>query len=459
MSIIRFSLVGILLGLGMSLMAQTELDAYRFSQQTLTGTARSLGMAGAFSAVGADLTSASLNPAGLGLYRRTDLVFSPGLRFIQNEGDFIGSMSQDTRTNFGFANLGVAISGKVYEGYGRNRRQATSGFMSYNIAIGFNQLENYHREINASAFNPLSSITEQFAEQANGSVPEQFGFGSYPALAWDAFLINPLANSIDQYFGAVDSGMVQQQIRMEERGRKNEWFIAAGGNIDDFLYIGLKIGIQDIRYEQSYAYTEEDVNGVHNFFDDDPNSNLEYPFNSLLLAEDLITTGTGINGALGVIIRPTDAFRIGLSFTSPTVLGLVDEYNARMEHDFTIVDQVSGLEKDTLAVQRLNEPFQFDYNLTSPYRVTIGLMYLFKKYGFISADVDFVDYSSSRLNSAYETTDPAFYDFRLENDLIRDLFSPTINARVGAEGRVGIYRFRAGYAYQGGGLEREAVIY
>ena len=52
-----------------SVQAQTELDALRFSQTTITGTARSLGLAGATSAMGADLSAATLNPAGLGFYR------------------------------------------------------------------------------------------------------------------------------------------------------------------------------------------------------------------------------------------------------------------------------------------------------------------------------------------------------------------------------------------------------
>ena len=61
----RLLSLGFILGLSVTILfGQNEIDALRHSQSTITGTARALGTGGAFSAVGADMSSAALNPAG-----------------------------------------------------------------------------------------------------------------------------------------------------------------------------------------------------------------------------------------------------------------------------------------------------------------------------------------------------------------------------------------------------------
>ena len=52
--------------------AQNETDVLRFSQQIPIGTVRIIGLCGAYGALGADLSSISGNPAGIGMYRRSD---------------------------------------------------------------------------------------------------------------------------------------------------------------------------------------------------------------------------------------------------------------------------------------------------------------------------------------------------------------------------------------------------
>ena len=46
-------------------------------------TARSLGMGGAFASLGGDLSAAFLNPAGLGVYRKSELTLYSGIRFCE----------------------------------------------------------------------------------------------------------------------------------------------------------------------------------------------------------------------------------------------------------------------------------------------------------------------------------------------------------------------------------------
>ena len=70
--------------------AQGELDAYRYSQTELNGTARYLGMGGAFGALGGDISSMSSNPAGLGIYRSSEIVTTLSLSSIKAKSDWEG---------------------------------------------------------------------------------------------------------------------------------------------------------------------------------------------------------------------------------------------------------------------------------------------------------------------------------------------------------------------------------
>ena len=64
---------------GGTLSAQNAVDALRYSRINTGGTARYMGMSGAFGALGADFTSASTNPAGIGLYRSFELSITPSV--------------------------------------------------------------------------------------------------------------------------------------------------------------------------------------------------------------------------------------------------------------------------------------------------------------------------------------------------------------------------------------------
>ena len=75
------------------LMGQEAFDALRYSQSEINGTARSIGMANAFGALGGDLTALGINPAGIAVYRSSEISFSPILSIAGLNSDFKGSVS------------------------------------------------------------------------------------------------------------------------------------------------------------------------------------------------------------------------------------------------------------------------------------------------------------------------------------------------------------------------------
>src|SRR5437870_5054368 len=80
--------------------AQNSSDLLRYSQSNVTGSARVLGAGGAWGAVGADLSSASINPAGLAFYRRNELLGSMAISSNSSDAKYIGSSLSDSRVNF-----------------------------------------------------------------------------------------------------------------------------------------------------------------------------------------------------------------------------------------------------------------------------------------------------------------------------------------------------------------------
>ncbi|MCB0853933.1 MAG: hypothetical protein KDD63_17025, partial [Bacteroidetes bacterium] len=295
----RLLSLGFILGLSVTILfGQNEIDALRHSQSTITGTARALGTGGAFSAVGADMSSAALNPAGFGLYRSSTFTISPGFHTINNQAQYFDSTLTASDNQFNIGNWGMAFHNKNYYDNGRVREENDRGLVSYTFAFGQNQLENYRRQVNASGFNPHSSISEKWANEANGKLPTELLFDSNEELAFYLLIIDTMENRDGAtYFPAVTNGQVQQTAQMVEDGRRNKWFASLAGNFNNKIFVGGSIGIQSLRYSQTFDYKEEDINHLYEVYDPDPDNGfpLEFPTNEIRYNETFSTRGVGIN--------------------------------------------------------------------------------------------------------------------------------------------------------------------
>ena len=452
-----FTLFCLCVGCFASLSAQNVADALRHSQTSVTGTARSLGMGGAFSAVGADISAATLNPAGLGLFRKSVFEFTPSFRLINNEADYLGGIESVNRSQFGFTNLGIAFSNVRYTGYGRNRKPAEKGLLNHTFAFGFNQIDNYHRTANASVFNEFSSISDFFAERAQGFRINELGNDPLASMAFNTFVIDTLWDQGGTaYFPAVIDGRVQQSVQLIEKGRQNEWFISLAGNFSNKLFLGATIGIRDIRYENQLILIEEDVNNVHQGFEvnADGTRPVSTGMDRIEFADKFTDEGSGINARIGLIYRPSDALRIGVAVQTPTFSTLTRNFEfgeTKLKH--TLTEEQRFFLADSLG------DALFDYNLTTPFRATVGVMYLIKKSGFLSADIEYTDYTTAKFSSEAPINDPGYYSFQTENQEIQNLLDKAINVRVGGELRLDVVRIRAGAGLHGSVLSEEAKGY
>jgi hypothetical protein len=128
---------------------------------------------------------------------------------------------------------------------------------------------------------------------------------------------------------------------------------------------------------------------------------------------------------------------------------LTESYRSSLQTSFNRPITVDGQQYSSASDE--SDLGDFDYTLTSPFRASGGATVLVGKYGFLSGDVEYVDYSQARLSNdnTTEDTNGNTYDFGPHNDAIQDLYRSTVNLRVGGEARYDAFRFRLGYARYG----------
>ncbi len=440
----------------LSLSAQNELDALRHSQSYLYGHPRALGMGGAYSAVGGDLSSATLNPAGLGVFRRSKFDFTVDYRASNTSARFIDVQDDIGRDN----SLNVSALGFAFNNRFAYEDENPNGLLSYTFALGYQHKDNYlNRTIVNQAFNPFSSVTTSFAENVQGTNVNNIPLDSREELAFRTFMIDLVQNvpGDTAYFGAADRGQIYQSLQLLEQGLRREWYAAFGANVGNKIYFGLAATFEQLRYQQLQEIFEQDLDNVYdedypfNVNPDGSPTEPELDFVELSLIDTFSTTGNGFSATLGIIYRPTDELRLGFSAKLPTIFNLTDYFDT-FYRNVVRQDTTDNMISDPVEIEFFDfaeSAGNFSYQLVTPYRLTLGAMYLLGKKGFVSADVEYIDYTSSELRSN------DFTAFVFENEAIQNQYQPTVNARLGGEARIDIFRLRAGFAYYGSPIRSE----
>jgi len=433
--------------------AQVAEDALLISRSMPTGSARFLGFGGAGVALGGDVTSAYLNPAGLGFYNRSQAVLTPSFQNVNTNTSFLGVNSETYNTNFNISNFGVVINNSKDDIIPPDYRGGS-------FAITYHQTNSYNFDHNFGPGVNQFSILDEFALRANGvdvgifetSVAES-DFPFYEDAAYANRLIINVPDDNEAYFAAIPQGTTaEQQGSIEEEGRQSQWNFAYGGNFKDKLYFGASIGFKNFTYERNNRftevplYTEEYLDNLQNddftdgapFFPVDDQLSIDRVDN-VSLNETLRIDGSGINATLGLIYRPVDELSLGFSYRTPTFYSLTEEYF------FSLSSLVIGIqETDNSPVNDLNQTVQSpinvsEYTLSTPSRISGGFAYFFEKYGFLTADVEYVNYASNTFGSNDFNTGEI-------NDQVDMILESVINYRFGGEFRYNIFRLRAGYA-------------
>lgn len=423
--------------------AQTASDALNLSSTKYGSTARSAALGGAFGALGGDFSSISINPAGLGVYRGGEFTFTPNLYMNKSTSNYLDLSSGDKRVGINFNNLGLVFATPTTK---------EQGIVSVNFAIGYNRLKDFNRTTFIKGDASDFSRTDDYAYDLNQFGEDNSLWESY--LAFKGYLADELPSG--GYKPILFEGVNVDQVEsIMERGRIDEWDFALAFNISHKIYVGASIGIRDVFYTKDVSYSE--VFGRNAFGDtyeilQDGNS-IAYQDGGFGTEHSLSTTGYGFNAKIGVIARPIDALRLGLSIHTPTYYLLNDRYSYSVDPDILVPDGSFDIRPE---IQN-SDDISYDYILySSPLNVELSMAYIIGKYGVFSLDYGINDYSGMTINERKQTTG----EFSGTNQLISDVYGLGTTLRTGLELKASAnFSLRGGYAQYNSGLKDKADAY
>ena len=406
-----------------SIHAQNEIDALRFSETDWQGSARFMGAGRAFGAVGAEFSALNVNPAAIGLYKKSEVTFTPlTISVYKNNSDYNGTptLAQAVKTNIGSAGIVLAIPGV-----------SSTLWKKIQIGFGFNRINNFNSTFSIEGRNAGSTIGSVFALEANGNnyVNVEDWESNEAWIAWNSYLINPKQGSQTEYIPALQGVDMSQSSSVTRKGGIDEMIFSIGTNYDDKLFLGATIGVPFINFTENRTYSE--VN--------DKEGDI-YKFQKLNIVDKFRVRSSGINLKLGVIYQPVDFLRIGVAFHTPTYYGNVKDYFERqMSSQYYDMDTSNHEVLYNVTVA----PFanEFNYSLTTPLRATANVAFFISQRAFISAEYEFADYSMATMYSGS-------YNFSEENKTVQNMYGFSHIARIGAEINLNqIFALRAGYNY------------
>jgi hypothetical protein len=443
--------------------AQFPEDALRYGYPPMGGTARNIAIGGAMGSLGGDITAAHINPAGIGLYKNSEVVLSPGFQFGKFNYDFLDGNASSKKSSFQYGTSGF-VTGSLNARY----KKATSSAFS----ISVNQVANFNNRIQYQGNNNLSSWSEQYVEQlvrdraTMRQAEENYVLGA--SLAFWTFLVDTLADASGNLIGYQSlvplsrdgSTAINQFNQIDTRGGIHEISIAFANNYNDKFYLGGSVNIPIYSFNKEQVFREEDQSGD---FDND--------FSFFEYTGTARTNGFGFNAKIGIIAKPVDKIRLGLAFHSPTIAGMTDTYTASIvtnTENYTVFPQPLSETSQNLIEQNLSNGSSnpdrgvYEYQLTTPYRFLGSASYVInevrdvrKQKGFITADVEYVRHSAVRF-SAVNPGDEPYYNSL--NDLIRQQFRGAFNFKLGGELKFEKIMARAGFATFGNPYSQETGL-
>ncbi len=425
-------------------------DAFRYSEQPISGTARFQGLGGNHAALGGDASNTWGNPAGLGFYNRSEISISPSVRLLNSSASYLGQTSNADKS-FPFVGSASAIFGgrpNSREG-GRPRRTVWGISYSRQASLGNNFV--------AQGTNNRSSVVDSYIENANGTTSANLsrqydGTNAFPityndgytvagltAAAYHNYLINPYPQDTLSYFRYDNTVPVNQRASFSSTGAVSQWGVSVASNFNDKFYIGGTLGLSHSRYNYTSVISEQYVGGRI--------------FRGMQENTDYSVTGNGINLSVGAIYKVDQNLQLGLTVQSPT--WTTRSYQETTNQSQTI-DPIGIPElqngKPVLYVPDNKtvtvEPQDFDFSVSTPLRLSGGITYFLGKSGFLTGTVEYVNYAGMRVGTNYnqDASDNQYFK-QSQTSNVKSIYQNTVNFRLGGEFRAGIFRARIGGAY------------
>ncbi len=475
--------------------AQTMYDGLTFSQNNYYGTARSIGMGNAMTAVGGDLGSIGINPAGSAVAGYSQFTITPNLTMSSMNASysnyptggsdiFINEQGKNL-TRFSLPNLGVTFN------WNTGKR---SGLKAVTYGFVVNGTNNFTGKMMAGGRNDKTSYISSMAVAADGydmdflngyligsdgkRVDRGWDYAYYfdddfdndpnkgTYAPWNVIAnaqAGAIANYGDtedpayywRYIGASEAfentgemdadgnyiyniylpGALNQAYGRNVTGSKYDALINVGFNFGDTFFFGANLGITSLNYNYDEYFKEAAENP--SAFEIDFGENDKTCFSDYRTRYSFAADGTGVYGKFGFLWRPADGVRIGGAVQTPTVM----EINERWRQDVN-VNYTDSRHNGSAQTPEGNN----SYRMRSPYRLNAGAAFTFAGMALISADYEMTDYSTMKFMSKDGGWNNDTY--AALNDEIRDCMGVSHMVRVGAEFKpVPEFAVRAGYNF------------
>jgi hypothetical protein len=413
--------------------AQTIDDILKVSYQDYEGTARFAAMGGAFGALGGDISSISVNPAGLAVFRKPHLSITSSLNHIYNISDYMGIQTDDSRLQAGISSCGAVLI--------LNDQNTTK----WNLGISYMKKANFNRRTYVQNTVNEHSIIDYFSDKANENTdffdPDYLdsytAFYDYNPLDWDVVMAYGTRLiewdwDKNEYYGVLNEGdRVYQQINSLSTGSSGEMTFDLGMNYDDKFYAGILFGMTSLNHRRNTVYREY------------AHENNTSDFDRLIYNTYLRISGFGINYKVGIIYKPFQSIRLGFSFHSPDYFRY--PYKSVEEENYS--SPMDNLYSASLEARYKNDSpysdgpgedyYLFFERIRTPYKAVGSLALVIGNMGLVSMDCEYVDYSRIKLKGS----EPA----DLFNADIKNYFKNTVNLRFGAELWLKNLALRVGY--------------
>ncbi len=413
--------------------SQSIQDVYNFSKSTRTySTARAAAMGGAFTSLGADAASMSINPAGLGLYHGSEVSLTPSIR-IEDTNNFSSVMTKSSKTSFDLNNFNGMF----------NLFSRKSGTVK-SLTIGISYASNYLSSSKYTSKSGLgtNTIFDDYRDQLNSVNPSPNdilnttdypynGYNNYPSGSlWGA--INSFNNGIfahsendGVYDYQIDSRAIANGDRFNHQNittykTRNETFMLSTGlNISDIINVGVTLGVNNFSHSEDLNLTENA--GSQNKGD----------YDKMQQWQTKNTSGVAFDFIIGIIAEPIAGLRAGVSYHAPRVSSVDEVY---------YIDQEIFYDTESFYTESAIK--SSNYEMKSPSKLSTGLSYVISNLGIISVDYERTWYNGMQMRGFGGDGDQI-----LRNE-IESTYKATNSLHVGTEAYLGGNFFlRGGYSF------------
>ena len=396
----------------MPVAAQETYENAKIVQDDLNGTARYVGMGGAMEALGADISTISSNPAGIGLFRRSTANLS--MSVVSQDG--VSNAVGGSKTNASFDQLGFVLSRQM------NQNSFLNIAFNYHKSRNFDMILSAANNLDNASMNKLTwakGVNDLFYPQKSG-VPETItdgqghfaGYNYHPNFDTDPyFTCNQIDDILGYRYNYAENGNGEYewiadpaksyQFNRAHKGWISEFDFNISGNINNRIYLGVTLGLHDVHYKHYSEYTENFNSASGNWQGSDY---------KLTVADDREITGTGFEIKAGVIVRPveTSPFRVGLYASSPIFYTLHTK-------NFTYITDGPNTFTSQEIVDANNGRCNYKFKLYTPWKFGASLGHTIGQNIALGLTYEYADYSTT--DSRNITEDYYDYDYDYDNSV------------------------------------------